>query len=404
MKIIVQKFGGSSLANLSRIKKVAQIIKKTLKEGYLPCVVVSAMGETTDNLLNLAKKLNPAPPERELAMLLSCGERISASLLAITLTKMGIKAVSFTGSQIGIITDNNFISARIRMVNGDRLKKALEEKTIPIVMGFQGVSFDKEITLLGRGGSDITAVALAIALNAQRCEIYSDVAGVYTEDPNLYKKVRLIKKLTYDEMFELSNFGAEVLHPRACALAQKYNLKLILKSSFNKKGETMITKDLEFEEIKVKGITHQEDLVLFSLISISKKPKCLHQVISYLAENKIRPIFFSHGLPEKEKFDLLFIVKEEDKKKCEELLGKIANEVGWKKILKKEKLASFSLVGNEIGQGGEILEKLFATLTKNQIHIDGFSLSPNRITCFLPQKNLKKTVKILLKTFQLVNG
>ncbi|MEO0088580.1 MAG: aspartate kinase [candidate division WOR-3 bacterium] len=403
MKIIVQKFGGSSLANLSRIRKVAKIIKNTLEEGYLPCVVVSAMGDTTDDLLSLAKRLNPLPPERELAMLLSCGERISASLLAITLHRMGIKAVSFTGSQIGIITDNNFTSARIRMVNGERLKKVLKEKKVPIVMGFQGVSFDKEITLLGRGGSDITAVALAIALNAQKCEIYSDVCGVYTEDPYQFSKVKLIRKLTYDEMFEMSNFGAEVLHPRACALAQKYNLELILKSSFDKKGETMITKDLEFEEIKVKGITHQKDLVLFSLINIPKKPKCLHQVISYLAENKIKPIFFSHGLPDNQAFDLLFIVKEEEKLNCEKLLKKIAKEIGWKKILKKEKMASFSLVGNEIGQSSEILENLFATLTKNHIHIDGFSLTPNRITCFLPEKNLRKVIKILLKTFQLVD-
>lgn len=403
MKIIVQKFGGSSLANLSRIRRVAQIIKRTLKRGYLPCVVVSAMGDTTDELLKLAKRLNPLPPERELAMLLSCGERISASLLAITLTKMGIEAVSFTGSQIGIITDNNFTTARIKMINCERLKNALSEKRVPIVMGFQGVSYNREITLLGRGGSDITAVALAVALKAERCEIYSDVSGVYTEDPYLFKKVKLIKRLTYEEMFELSSFGAEVLHPRACALASKYNLKLILKSSFNNKGETMIKKDLEFEEIKVKGITHQEDLVLFSLINIPKKPKCLHQVISYLAENRIKPLFFSHGLPDKEVFDLLFIVKEEDKRRCEKLLEKINKEIGWKKLLKKERMASFSLVGNEIGQSGEILAKFFATLTKNQIHIDGFSLSPNRITCFLPTKNLKRAIKILLKTFQLID-
>ncbi|MCS7250566.1 MAG: aspartate kinase [candidate division WOR-3 bacterium] len=403
MRIIVQKFGGSSLADLKRIKKVAKIIKATINKGYLPCVVVSAMGDTTDELLNLAKKINPLPPERELAMLLSCGERISASLLAITLTKMGIEALSFTGSQIGIITDNNFTTARIKMVNGIRLRKALEEKKVPIVMGFQGVSFDKEITLLGRGGSDITAVALAIALKAERCEIYSDVSGVYTEDPYLFKEAKLIKRLTYDEMLEMSVFGAEVLHPRACALASKYNLKLILKSSFNKKGETMISKDLEFEEIKVKGITHQEDLVLFSLINIPKKTKCLHQVISYLAENRIKPIFFSHGLPDNQIFDLLFIVKEEDKKRCERLLEKINKEIGWRKILKKENMASFSLVGQEIGQSNEILEKLFATLTKNQIHIDGFSLSPNRITCFLSQKNLKKAIRILLKAFQLTN-
>lgn len=401
MKIVVQKFGGSSLDSLKKIRNVCKIIKERLKDGYLSCVVVSAMGDTTDRLLSLAERLNPLPPERELAMLLSSGERISASLLAITLARFGIKGVSFTGSQIGIITDDNFTKARIKMISGERLKKVLKEKKIPIVMGFQGISANKEITILGRGGSDITAVALAIALNAERCEIYSDVSGVYTEDPYLFKKVKLIERLTYDEMFELSSFGAEVLHPRACALAQKYNLKLILKSSFNKKGETMISKDLEFEEIKVKGITHQKDLVLFSLINIPKKPKCLGQVISYLTENKIQPIFFSHGLALNQLFDLIFIVKKDDAKKCENLLKEIEREVGWKKILKKERMASFSLVGTEIGQSGEILEKLFATLTKNQMHIEGFSLSPNRITCFLIEKNLKKIIEILLKAFQL---
>ncbi len=401
MKIAVLKFGGSSLKNLTRIKKVAQIIKNTLKKGYFPCVVVSAMGDTTDYLFHLAKKLNKKPPERELAMLLSSGERISAALLSIALQDIGIEALSFTGSQIGIITDNDFTEARIKMIKGERLKEAIKEKKVPIVMGFQGVSFDKEITLLGRGGSDITAIALAIALDASHCEIYSDVDGVYTEDPYLFKKVKLIKKLTYEEMFELGNFGAEVLHPRACLLAEKYNLKLILKSSFNKKGETMITNEKEFEEIKVKGITHQKDLVLFSLINIPKKTKCLHQVISYLSERKLQPLFFSHGLPDKNLFDLIFIVKKEVALECENLLKKLKKEVGWKKILKKEKMASFSLVGGEIGHSGEILQKLFATLTKNHIHIEGFALSPNRITCFLPEKSLKKTITILLKTFQL---
>jgi aspartate kinase len=412
MRIIVQKFGGGVIKDTKLIEQVADIIAQTKTKNTAVAVVVSAMGDTTDDLLKLAKKINPALPGRETDMLLTSGERITMSLLTLALLRKGYDALSFTGSQVGIITNEQHSDARIVEIRGTRLKHALAQGKIPIVAGFQGVSLNREITTLGRGGSDITAVAIAAYLNAKQCELYKDVPGVFTEDPKTFANVKHIPLISYDEMAELTNAGSEILQPRACALASKYNIDLAIKCFFRKDCETMITGNKKLlnkhnnqhtEKAFVRAITHSNKLARLSLVAVPKLPKCLHQVIVRLAQAKIPLLFFAHGVPYQNKFDLSFIVSAENYSKAKTVLEKTTKIVNAEKLEIAHNLASISLVGPGISNDTEIFSALFDVLHKLGIHIDAFSSSEMKITCFLRQENLKKAVSTLLKKFNLVN-
>jgi aspartate kinase len=345
-------------------------------------------------------------------MLLTIGERITMSLLSLAILRRGFDAVSFTGSQVGIITNEEHTDARIIEIRGNRLREALKNNKIPIIAGFQGVSLNREITTLGRGGADVTAVAIAAFLNANHCEFYKDVPGVFTENPKAFSGVKHIPEISYQEMAELTTAGSEIIHQRACALASKYNIPLIIKSFLRKDYSTMISKNsksyipkknIDTEKAFVRAITHSYNLCRLSLVAVPQLPKCLHQVIVRLAQARIPLLFFAHGVPYHHKFDLSFIVSKENYKKAKTVLENAAKLVNAEKLVVVNNLASISMVGPGISNDVEIFLTLFKSLHKIGIHIDAFSSSEMKITCFLRKKDVKKSIRTLLKQFHLLS-
>ena len=434
MSLVVQKFGGTSVASIARIKRVARIVEQTRDAGRDVVVVVSAMGAKTDELLSLARAVNPQLPKRELDMLLTTGERQSMALLSMALHGRGLDAVSFTGSQVGIITDDNHADARIAEIRGERLRDALKHHRIPIVAGFQGVSPQREITTLGRGGSDTTAVALAAYLNAEWCEIYTDVKGVFTENPREFAHVRRLPEISYQEMLELASNGAQVLHPRACALASKYRVPVRVLSSFEPGEGTIIkenvkcqmsnvklptrrgmTKGRDYRKIQnpkskiqnglerafVRAITHTQDLCRLSLIGVPRVPKCLAQGVTQLAKEKVPLVFFAHGIPLNDRFDLSYIVPAEECPRAEQIVRQVKTRVKAERLLVQKDLCSVSVVGPGVGSDVEIISELFTAIAELGIHVDAFSTAETKITVFLHRAEMKSTVRALLERFGL---
>jgi aspartate kinase len=421
MALVVQKYGGSSVANLERIRRVARRVVATRAAGDKVAVVVSAMGETTDRLTKMAHEITSSPQRRELDMLLTAGEREAMALVSLAIMHEGYEAVSFTGSQVGIITDRFHSDARIQEIRGDRLRQALRSGAIPIVAGFQGVSADREITTLGRGGSDVTAVALAAVLGASRCELYKDVDGVFTENPADFPGVRLIPRLSFEELSELAGSGAEVIHPRACALAEKYRVPLWILNSLGKIGDsppersargtvpifphekrgTMVAKLEKLEKAFVRAMTHNHKLVRLSLVDVPKKKKCLHQVVTQLAEDRVPLVFFNHGVTHGDRFDLSFVIPESHLSEAKTILARLAKSVRAAKVEVKDSLCSLSVVGPGVGSDPEILSATLETLHRVGVHLDAFSTSETRLSCFMDRKDLRLAAAALLARFKL---
>ena len=401
MALVVQKYGGSSIADIERIRRVARRVVATRAAGNRVVVVVSAMGRTTDALTKLAHEIAPSPQRRELDMLLTAGEREAMALVSLAIFSEGLEAVSFTGSQVGIITDRFHSDARIEEIRGDRLRRALRGRQIPIVAGFQGVSPEREITTLGRGGSDVTAVALAAALGAERCELYKDVDGVYTENPSEFPGVRLVPELSFEELAELAGSGSEVIHPRACALAAKYRVRLSIRSSFNDKRGTTVAKLEKMEKAFVRAMTHNHKLVRLSLVDVPKKKKCLHQVVTQLAAARVPVVFFNHGVVRGDRFDLSFIVPEEQLSGAQTILARLAKKVRADRLEVKDSLCSVSVVGPGVGSDPEIMSGTLETLHRVGVHLDAFSTSETRLTCFMDRKDLRLAAAALLARFRL---
>ncbi len=401
MPLVVQKYGGSSIADIERIRRVARRVVATRAAGDRVVVVVSAMGRTTDALTRLAHEITPSPQRRELDMLLTAGEREAMALVSLAIFSQGLEAVSFTGSQVGIITDRFHSDARIEEIRGDRLRRALRGRQIPIVAGFQGVSPEREITTLGRGGSDVTAVALAAALGAERCELYKDVDGVFTENPSEFPGVRLVPELSFEELAELAGSGSEVIHPRACALAAKYRVRLSIRSSFNDKRGTTVAKLEKMEKAFVRAMTHNHKLVRLSLVDVPKKKKCLHQVVTELAAARVPVVFFNHGVVHGDRFDLSFIVPEEQLSAAKTILARLAKKVRADRLDIRDSLCSVSVVGPGVGSDPEIMSGTLETLHRVGVHLDAFSTSETRLTCFMDRKDLRLATAALLARFRL---
>jgi aspartate kinase len=399
--LVVQKYGGSSIADIERIRRVARRVVATRAAGDRVVVVVSAMGRTTDALTRLAHEITPSPQRRELDMLLTAGEREAMALVSLAIFSQGLEAVSFTGSQVGIITDRFHSDARIEEIRGDRLRRALRGRQIPIVAGFQGVSPEREITTLGRGGSDVTAVAIAAALGAERCELYKDVDGVYTENPSEFPGVRLVPELSFEELAELAGSGSEVIHPRACALAAKYRVRLSIRSSFNDKRGTTVAKLEKMEKAFVRAMTHNHKLVRLSLVDVPKKKKCLHQVVTELAAARVPVVFFNHGVVHGDRFDLSFIVPEEQLSAAKIILERLAKKVRADRLEVRDSLCSVSVVGPGVGSDPEIMSCTLETLHRVGVHLDAFSTSETRLTCFTDRKDLRLAAAALLARFRL---
>ena len=399
MNLIVQKFGGTSVENPKTLKIVAQKIIDCKEAGNEVVVVVSAMGSSTDELINLANELSETPSPREMDMLLSAGERITMSLLAMHLNNLGYESFSLTGSQAGITTTSRHGMAEIEGISGERVKEGIEDGKIVIVAGFQGVNKEtKEITTLGRGGSDATAVALAAALDAEKCEIYTDVEGVYTADPRIVEKARLIKEITYDEMLEMASSGAKVLMARSVEFGRRYNVPIIVKPTFSI-GEGTIVKDNVMEQAIVSGVTHNDKEIKFTLFGVPDQPGIAGKVFGPLSEAGVIVDMIVQNVSKDSKTDISFTSPSEQKNDVETILDNLSSELNAEGSDSDSNIARVSLIGAGMKAESGIASKMFSILGKNKINIAMISTSPIRISCVVSKSDMQKAIDSLHEEF-----
>lgn len=400
--LVVQKYGGSSVANVLRIQKVAQRVVSYRKKGYRLVVVVSALGDTTDELIALADKINSNPSEREMDMLLSTGEQISAALLAMAIQKLGSEAISFTGSQVGIITDTSHTHARIIKISAGKIKEELKKGKIVIVAGFQGVTLNQDITTLGRGGSDLTAVALAKELKADSCEIYTDVEGIYTTDPRIESKAKKIKEITYDEMLEMASLGAQVMQARSIEVAKKFNVPLHVRSSFTTNPGTMITKEVDkMEDVVVSGVTLNKNEAKITLCGVPDKPGIAVKLFKYLAEAEVCVDMIVQNVSHTRLTDISFTIAKNDCAKASKITKKVARVIGANEVLLDEDIARVSIVGVGMKSHHGVAAKMFGIMADNKINIEMISTSDISISCIIKKKFAETAVKKLHQAFGL---
>ena len=401
--LIVQKYGGSSVANPERIINVAKRVVRYKKEGHDVVVVVSALGDTTDELIELAYKVTDDPSEREMDMLISTGEQISCALLAMAVEKLGEPAISFTGAQVGIITDNIHTRARILNISAaDKIKEQLKEGRIVVVAGFQGMSIKKEITTLGRGGSDLTAVALASALGAKICEIYTDVDGVYTADPRIVKNAKKLSKISYDEMLELASLGAKVMQARSVEYGKRYDIPIHVRSSFSNAEGTIICKEAKsMEKIDVSGVALQKDEAKVTICDVPDKPGIAATIFKELGVNNIVIDMIVQNVGRTGTTDVSFTVLTEDLAKTMKVAKKVAKEIGAGEVVKDENIAKISIVGIGMRSHAGIAARMFRALASKKINIEMISTSEIKISCVIGKKHAELALKVLHNEFDL---
>ena len=399
MELIVQKYGGTSVADASAIKKAASKVIEAKEEGNSVVVVVSAMGSRTDDLINLAVELTDDPEPREMDMLLSTGERETMSLMAMYLKNQGYDAISLTGSQAGIITTSKHGQAEIEEITGDRVREGLDKGQVVIVAGFQGFNRDtREITTLGRGGSDATAVALAASLDADVCEIYTDVRGVFTSDPRIVNKAKLIKEITYDEMLEMSSSGAKVLMARSVEFGRRYNVPIKVSSTFLDEEGTIV-KDKVMEQAIISGVTHNDEEIKFTLFGVPDQPGIAAKVFKPLSEVGVNVDMIVQNVSKENKSDISFTAPYEQMTSVEETLAPVVTKLGAEGLDKDEEIARVSLIGAGMKSESGIASKMFETLGEEEININMISTSPIRISCVIDKQNVEKALKVLHKVF-----
>ncbi len=400
--IIVKKFGGSSVANPKKIMGVAKRAAETSRNGYDVVVVVSALGDTTDELLKLADQISKRPSERELDMLLATGEQVSVSLLAMALHELGEEAISFTGSQAGIRTDSTHTKAKIIDVSTRKLKEQLEKGRIVIVAGFQGVNIAQEITTLGRGGSDMTAVALAKVLNAKTCEIYTDVKGVYTADPRVVKDACKLDTISYDEMLELASLGAQVMQARSMEVASKFNVPMHVRSSFSKEEGTIIIKEVRaMEDVLVRGVAANKDEAKVTICDVPDKPGEASKLFEQLAVADINVDMIIQNVSRTKSTDISFTVPHKDLYKTQEVVRKVVKEIGAKGAKYDKNIAKVSVVGIGMRSHSGVAAKMFRTLASKKINIEMISTSEIKISCVIERKQADIAVRAIHKAFEL---
>jgi aspartate kinase len=402
MAIIVQKFGGTSVANAEKIRKAAQRVIKAVKDGFQVVVVASARGHQTDKLIADALELDPNPPKREMDQLLSTGEQQSVSLFAMALHAMGYDAISFTGGQIRMITDSVHTKARIKSIDADRIHKQLNNGKIVIVAGFQGIDEAENITTLGRGGSDTTAVALAAALKADECEIYTDVDGIYTTDPRIFKKAAKMKQISYDEMLEMASLGAGVMHGRAVEFGKKYDIKIHVRSSSEEIEGTIITHEVpQMEGVVVSGATIQKDLAKISLVNVGNEPGNAAKIFAHLAKAKVVVNDIVQTEVNPEKANLSFTVGTSDLAAAKEAVEQIKDEVNCESIFIRDDIAEISVVGVGMRTHYGVADRMFSALAKAQVNIDAITTSEIRISCIVDKNQAEKGLEAVCLAFDL---
>lgn len=402
MPLVVQKFGGTSVGDADRIRAVADHIARTRRQGADVVAVVSAMGKTTDDLIHLADSVSSTQPPREFDMLVSTGERISMSLLVMALADLGVEAQSFTGSQVGIITDSEHTRAKIKEVKGDRLRDALAAGRVPVVAGFQGVSVDREITTLGRGGSDTTAVALAAALGADVCEIYTDVTGVFTADPRIVPEAHRLNRISFDEMLEMAATGGRVLMLRAVEFARNHNVPLHVRSSFTwEPGTWVVEEDADMEEAVVTGVTHDTSEAKVTVSGLPDHPGVAARLFRPLADKSIIVDMIVQNSSAQGTTDISFTVPNDDLAMAVETAQAHADELGATGVTFEQGVARVSLIGVGMRSHPGIAATMFETLADEGINIDMISTSTIRTSCIVSEADVERAVRSLHRAFAL---
>lgn len=401
MSLIVQKYGGTSVRDAERVMNVARRITQTYQAGNNVVVAVSAQGDTTDDLIAKAKEINPNASKREMDMLLATGEQISISILAMAIEKLGFPVISMTGWQAGMVTEANHGNARIKRINTERIQNELDKKTIVIVAGFQGIDKYDDITTLGRGGSDTSAVALAAALHADVCEIYTDVDGVYTADPRFVPNAYKLEDISYDEMLELASLGANVLHNRSVEMAKKYNVKLAVKSSLNQNEGTYVKEVEQVEKMLVRGVTRDNDVARIALCGVEDTPGKAFQVFSMISKKGISVDLIIQSIGNQGKKDISFTVTEEDLDATLELLENNssiikADEVKWTKDVSKVSIVGAGMVNNS-----GVATTMFEALFDAHINISMIATSEIKISVLVDRKDAERAVVAIHDKFML---
>jgi len=402
MALILQKYGGTSVGSVERIHRVAERVAQARQAGHDLVVVLSAMSGETDRLVRLAHEVTPCPDEREMDMLLSTGERVAIALLAMDLRGRGINARSFTGRQVGIITDSSHTKARIARVTAERIREALSEGIIPIVAGFQGINERSDVTTLGRGGSDLTAVALAAALKADRCIIYTDVDGVYTADPNIVPSARRLNKISYEEMLELASLGAKILQSRSVEFAARHGVPVEVRSSFKEgQGTLVTTEDTDMERVIVSSVTGDRNQAKITIIGVPDRPGIAARIFGPVAEANIIVDMIIQNVSQAELTDISFTVPRVDLGKAVTLVQHVAKEIDAKSVGVTEAIAKVSLVGVGMRSHSGVAARMFAVLSREGVNIMMISTSEIKISCVIDEKYLELAMRALHAAFGL---
>ncbi|MDO8136998.1 MAG: aspartate kinase [Candidatus Brocadiales bacterium] len=402
MGLIVQKFGGTSVADAQRIKGAAQRVVQTYREGNQVVVVVSARGQTTDELFSLAHEITDNPAARELDMLVSTGEQVSIALMAMAIHAMGYEAISFTGAQVGIVTDSHHTKARILTINTKKIKEELNKGRIVVVAGYQGVDAYNNITTLGRGGSDATAVALAALLKADLCDIFTDVDGIYTADPRIVPQARKLDRISYDELLELASLGAQVMQARSIEFAKKYNVPLRVRPSFNNSAGTIVCGEVkEMEDVVVSGAAVTKDEAKITIRGVPDRPGQAAKIFKELARSNVNVDMIIQNISSHSLADITFTVPKAELKAALEATKRINEEIRAQEISSDSKIAKLSVVGIGMRSHCGVAEKMFSTLADEKINIQMISTSEIKISCVIDEAQAEQALRAVHKAFEL---
>ena len=399
----VKKYGGTSVGSPERILKVAQELVAEHRRGVPQVVVASAMADTTEQLLDMARRVTKRPRARELDLILTTGEQVSIALLAMAVQDLGVMATPLTGAQCGIRTDGNFTRARIQEISTEKIQGILAQGNIVIVAGFQGVTSDQEITTLGRGGSDLTATALAAALKAPACEIYTDVDGVFTADPRMVPEARLLPWISYEEMLEYAASGSQVLHPRSVEVASRFNVPLQVRSAFHNRPGTTVVKEEELEKVAITGVTGDPKIARLALTRVKDVPGMAANISIALAEEGINIRLIIQGIRHDKTNDISLIIAEEDAERSAEVLRRVADTVGSTEVLVDTNVAKVSIIGSGIASSPGVAGRMFQALAREGINIELISSSEVRIACVIARDRLEDAVRAIHREFDLAN-
>jgi aspartate kinase len=402
MALVVQKYGGTSVGTVERIRNVARRVAKTYDDGNDVVVILSAMSGETNRLVALAEEICEFPNEREYDVLVSTGEQVTIALLAMCLQSMGYNAKSYLGDQIPMLTDSAHARARIKSIDDKKVREDLKNGTIIVVAGFQGVDEEGNITTLGRGGSDTSAVAIAAGLKADVCEIYTDVDGVYTTDPRIVPEARKIDKISYEEMLEMASLGAKILQIRSVEFAKKYNVMIHVRTSFDDRPGTLVMKeDRDMETVMVSGVTYNKDEAKISVCGIPDKPGIAAQIFTPLSKNNITVDMIIQNISNQGATDLTFTVPKGDCKKALEIIEEVAKDIGFREISHNDNIAKVSIVGVGMRSHSGVASTMFETLSREGINVQMISTSEIKVSCVIDVKYSELAVRVLHEAFAL---